>query len=90
MTNQGLDVATLAAMPCTKCGGIGEWEEQRIPSVPWRRRSPDFVTVRCEWCDGTGEEPCGNCGEAAAVVETELGPYCARCAEMEAREAARA
>jgi len=70
-------------MPCRRCDGFGEWEEMRTPSPIGRRMSPDFVVVRCEWCDGTGEEPCACCREAAAVVETDLGPYCARCASAE-------
>jgi len=81
MTQQVLDVKTLAPMPCRECDGFGEWEEMRTPSPIGRRMSPDFVLVRCEWCDGTGEEPCAHCGEAAAVVMTELGPYCPACAE---------
>ena len=83
MVGQVLDVTTLAPMPCRKCNGIGEWEEMRTPSPIGRRMSPDFVLVRCGRCGGTGEEPCAHCGEAAAVVETDLGLYCAACAEEE-------
>ena len=81
---RSLDVTTLQPIPCPACGGQGGQTVERIPSRPWSRTSPDYVWVPCEDCAGTGEEPCACCGERAAVTETDLGLYCAACAEEEA------
>ena len=89
MTQQALDVTKLAPMLCRECDGFGStgrhtYYDYRSPfGVPTLRPVAHEVDVPCERCGGTGEEPCACCGEAAAVVETDLGPYCARCAEEE-------
>jgi len=87
MLDQSLDVTKLAPMLCRDCDGFGitgrhTYYDYRSPlGFPTLRPVAHEVDVLCDRCGGTGEEPCAHCGEAAAVVVTELGPYCARCAE---------
>jgi len=76
-------------MTCRACGGAGTtgrhtYYDYRSPfGFPSLRKFAHEIDVPCDRCGGDGLEPCACCGGAAAVVETDLGPYCARCASAE-------
>lgn len=74
-------MTTTLTTPCTACAGEG---------LHYRKTCGHLVTcpclrdeVECERCAGTGEDPCGYCGEHAGIVETPYGRYCARCARRQ-------
>ena len=75
------DLATLVTLPCRSCGGAGGTERQHYN--PLNPLSPDYRLHPCLRCDGTGEEPCGYCGESAAVTYVDGVPACAGCAAEE-------
>ncbi len=66
---------------CEDCAGHGShaiWTCGHGGICPCAPDEPE-----CRWCKGTGNEPCGHCGEETAEVEHSGTRYCMDCYERE-------
>jgi len=83
---EGCEPEPLVCRACRGAGTTGRhtYYDYRSPlGFASLRPVAHEVDVPCDRCGGDGLEPCAGCGERAATTETDLGPYCARCASAE-------